>query len=175
MQMIPVLPDIADMRRSLRILEREIGHALDREAECCGISFTQCHFLLETGNRENVSLTELAEILALDISTLSRTADALALAGLIKREPDKSNRRKVSIRLSERGKAKVGLINQSCDSAYAGILALLPPEKRDQVVESIHLLANAFSRAGSGVDEMCACCVTGRAKELKVGSLGANA
>ena len=109
-----------------------------------------------------MSLTELADILALDISTLSRTADALAVAGLIQREPDTSNRRKVSIRLSEKGKAKVGLINESCDSAYAGILALLPPEKRDQVVESIHLLADAFGKAGPGEDEMCGCCGTGQ-------------
>jgi len=153
----------------LRILEREIGHALDREAECCGISYTQCHFLLETGMRGNLSLTELADILSLDISTLSRTADSLAAAELIRREPDSSNRRKVSISLSEKGEAKVGSINESCDSSYARILDRIPAEKRSQVMESIRLLADAFVGVGIGVgaEKRYACCGTSQGKALE--------
>lgn len=151
------------MRQALRILEREIGHALDREAECCGISQTQ-YFLLETGMRGSLTLTELADILSLDISTLSRTADALAAAELIRRQPDILNRRKVSISLSEKGEAKVGSINESCDGSYARILERIPINKRTQVMESIRLLADAFMRDGRGLgaEEKRACCSTGQ-------------
>jgi DNA-binding MarR family transcriptional regulator len=136
-------------RRSLRALEREIGLSMDRETTCCGVTAAQCHFLLEAEARPDAGLVEFSQALSLDPSTLSRTADGLTGEGFTLREPDPANRRKVSIRLTEAGKAKVDSINELCDASYRRVLEHIPPEKRDSVVEAVGLLAAALARLRS--------------------------
>ena len=131
-------------RRSLRALEREIGLALDKETRCCCVSTAQCHFLLESADRPNASLSELAEALSLDSSTLSRTADGLLRAGFIRRETDPANRRKVFIHLDGDGLSKVDSINERCDDSVRRLFAYIPEGKQQAVFESVGLLAEAL-------------------------------
>ncbi|HET6450736.1 MAG TPA: MarR family transcriptional regulator [Spirochaetia bacterium] len=70
------------------------------EAGCCGVTFAQCHLLLEVERRGRTSVTELATALELDKSTLSRTVDAGVKAGLIDRSVDPSSRRQQVICLT---------------------------------------------------------------------------
>ena len=133
-------------RRSLRALEREIALSLERDTVCCGVTSAQCHLLLESEARPGASLGELAEALDLDKSTLSRSADGLASAGLLAREEDPANRRKVVIELTGKGKEKVADINRLCDDSYGRMFADLPEGKRDLVVEAVALLADALRR-----------------------------
>ena len=138
--------DIRAFRRSLRSLEREIALTLARETSCCGVTTAQCHFLLETEARPKASLAELADALSLDSSTLSRTADGLLGEGAIIREQDPENRRKVSIRLTESGCAKVDTIHELCDASYRQVLGYIDAEKRPAVIEAVGLLADALER-----------------------------
>lgn len=137
---------VRGFRRSLRTLEREVGLALERETDCCGVTAAQCHFLLETEDRSSSSLGELAEALSLDPSTLSRTADGLRGAGYVRRDQDPENRRKVSIALTDAGRSKVDSIHALCDASCRRLFAFIPAEKRAAVVESIGLLADAMRR-----------------------------
>jgi DNA-binding MarR family transcriptional regulator len=152
----PAGAELRAFRRSLRSLEREVALALARETSCCGVTTAQCHFLLESEARPNASLSELAEALSLDSSTLSRTADALLGDGAILRDPDPENRRRVAIRLTERGREKVASINALCDASYLAVLESIAPEKRPAVVESVALLADALARRRKA--EGGACC-----------------
>jgi DNA-binding MarR family transcriptional regulator len=147
--------DIRAFRRALRSLEREIGLTLSRETSCCGVTTAQCHFLLESEARPDASLSELAEALSLDSSTLSRTADALLGEGAILREPDPENRRRVSIRLTEGGRAKVASINALCDASYLQVLEYIDAEKRPAVVEAVGLLAEALTRKRKAEAQPC--------------------
>jgi DNA-binding MarR family transcriptional regulator len=147
---------IRAFRRSLRALEREIGLVLEKETDCCGVTVAQCHFLLETEERKNTSLTELSQALSLDVSTLSRTADGLYDAGYIKRETDMQNRRKVSIGLTERGKSKVTSIHNVCDESYRSLFAYIDKDKWATVLESVGLLADAMRR--KRLEENAPCC-----------------
>lgn len=143
-------------RRALRALEHEIGLSLDRETSCCGVTSAQCHFLLETDERTNLSLSDLSEALALDPSTLSRTSDALVEAGFIYRNTDPGNRRKVSISLTGGGKAKVESINELCDESVRRLFSYIPAEKHGIVSESVVLLADAMTRRRK--EEGSSCC-----------------
>ncbi|MCX7655110.1 MAG: MarR family transcriptional regulator [Treponemataceae bacterium] len=137
---------IRAFRRSLRALEREIGLVLERETDCCGVTVAQCHFLLEVEERRNTSLTELAEALSLDVSTVSRTADSLLAAGYINRNTDPHNRRKVSINLTEKGKAKVAAIHELCDASYHHLFTYIDTAQWGAVIEAVGLLAEALRR-----------------------------
>lgn len=147
---------IRAFRRSLRALEREIGLVLEKDTDCCGVSVAQCHFLLETEERNNTSLTELSQALSLDVSTLSRTADSLYEAGYIRREPDPENRRKVSIGLTKTGMAKVDSIHNLCDDSYRSLFAYIDNEKWASVLEAVSLLAEAMRR--KRLEEGTPCC-----------------
>ena len=158
--------DIRAFRHSLRALEREISLSLERETNCCGVTSAQCHFLLETEERPNVSLTDLSEALSLDVSTLSRTADGLHETGFIRRETDPTNRRKVSIRLTDEGKTKAGSINDLCDDSTRRLFSYVPAEKRGGVAEAIGILADAMKRKRN--EEKEPCCSFSILKKTKV-------
>ena len=143
---LPV-PRLRDFRAVLRVLEREVGSALQGQGECCGVTSAQCHVLLELEGAGCVNLTGLSARLELDKSTLSRTVDGLVQAGLVDRSADPENRRQQVICLSAVGKERVAGINGLCDAAYATVFNHIPVEKYDQVIESVGLLARALVRA----------------------------
>src|SRR5512136_774154 len=92
------------LRKSLRVLEREVELSMASDTGCCGVTLAQCHLLLEVEARGGTGVTELAEILDLDKSTLSRTVDGLCHAGLLSRETDPGNRRCHILSLTEKGR-----------------------------------------------------------------------
>lgn len=137
---------IRGFRADLRVLEKEVGLSLSSETECCGVTPAQCHLLLEVERRGRTRLTELAPVLVLDKSTLSRTVDGLVRAGLLGRETDPENRKQQILSLTEKGKARTDFINDLCDESYARLFDLIPPEKRGMVAEAASLLAEAMRR-----------------------------
>lgn len=138
---------IRQFRSALRRLEAEIGTHLAGETECCGVTLSQCHVLLEADQCTAASLGEIADRLIADKSAVSRTVDSLVRDGLASRKENPSNRRKVSISLTERGKAKAEYINSLCDESYGKVLALIPESKHGQIIESVSILAEAMARA----------------------------
>ncbi len=152
------IEEIRSFRRSLRQLERETSYSLGRETECCGVTVAQCHLLLEAEMRSRASLGDLAEALALDSSTLSRTVDGLAGLGFLSRVQDPADRRKIAIDLTDEGRVKAASINDECDRLYRAVLLDIPGEKRSGVVESIGILAGALrARRASAARRSCAC------------------
>ena len=135
---------IRDFRKSLRILEQEVGLSMASETGCCGVTLAQCHLLLEVDQRGTTSVTELAALLELDKSTMSRTVDTMCRAGLLNRETDPGNRRQQVISLTAEGKLKSDRINGLCDTSYTRLFDFIPVEKRHMIVESAALLAHAM-------------------------------
>src|SRR5690554_6773377 len=93
------------LRELLRILIRNLGILEERDASCCGATITQCHAIVEIGRSEKISLVDLADILYVDKSTMSRTVNNLVEAGLAVRELDANDRRYVTIQLTENGRS----------------------------------------------------------------------
>ena len=135
---------IRDFRANLRVLEREVQLSMTSEAGCCGVSFAQCHLLLEVDRLDRTSVTELASSLELDKSTLSRTVDAACRAGLVERTIDAQNRRQQVVSLTGRGRETAEAIHRLCDASYTRLFDFIPAEKRGMVVESVLLLAQAM-------------------------------
>lgn len=131
------------LRETLRLLVRRLGILERSEASCCGITFAQCHVLVELGRSEKLSINDLAEILRLDKSTVSRSVDNLVNTGLVLRETDPDDRRYVTLRLSDRGVGVFADLEQRMENYFAEIVGLLPADKREQVLESLLLLAEA--------------------------------
>jgi DNA-binding MarR family transcriptional regulator len=156
MKMVEQGISIRDFRKSLRILEQEVDLSMASETGCCGVTLAQCHILLEVDQRGRTSVTELAALLELDKSTMSRTVDTMCRAGLLNRETDPSNRRQQIISLTEEGRLKSDRINDLCDTSYTRLFDFIPADKRRMVVESAALLAHAMRQRRK--DPASACC-----------------
>ena len=74
------------------------------------VTFAQCHAIVEIGRanaragERSISLNDLAEILELDKSTMSRTINNLVNSDLAVREIDPNDRRYLNIKLTEKGR-----------------------------------------------------------------------
>jgi DNA-binding MarR family transcriptional regulator len=153
--MIETDVSIRDFRTNLRVLEREVELSMTSEAGCCGVTFAQCHLLLEVERRGRTSVTELASLLELDKSTLSRTVDTACRAGLIDRSVDPANRRQQVICLTEKGRETAGTINSQCDASYTRLFDFIPRNERSAVVRSVALLADAMRQKRRNPEGAC--------------------
>jgi DNA-binding MarR family transcriptional regulator len=149
---------IQTLREKLRILERESGGVFGEQQDCCGVTVSQCHTLLEVGKREPVSLIDLAAELNLDASTLSRTVQGLVLLGLLDRRTDAGDRRYVTIGLTAQGRKVVAAIEEKYDAFFKAVLGRLPAGSRASIIESI----SAFVDAVRAHNESTGCCRPGR-------------
>ena len=132
------------LRESIRILERKLGLLSDSEMCCCNVTLAQCHAIVEIGRAGGISLAELAGLLNLDSSTMSRTVNNLHNSGYVIRELDLRDRRYVTIELTDSGKAVFKEIESGMERKFSDILERIPADKRAQVLESLELLNGAF-------------------------------
>ena len=130
----------SDLREIVRVLVRNLGLLERSEACCCGVTLTQCHAIVEIGRSKEVNLNNLAELLNLDKSTMSRTIDNLVNQSLVLREVPTENRRYIKIRLTEEGEKIFGDIEKSMEDYYNNIISLVPEDKKQQVMESLEIL-----------------------------------
>ncbi len=143
--------DINQLRRKLRELQIELNDCFRDQGQCCGLTLAQCHTLLEIGYQKEASLISLASRLGLDSSTLSRSINGLVLLGLVNRSIDEKDRRYIIVSLTQQGQQAFERIESLFNNYFTQILELIPPHKRESVVEDVSLLADAvreFSRRG---------------------------
>lgn len=134
------------LRELLRILVRNLGLLEKSEASCCGTTIAQCHAIVEIGRGNQISLNELSDVLGLDKSTLSRTINNLVEGDLVIREIHPEDRRYITIELTEKGKEVFRSIEGSMELYYKSILNSIPEDRREQVLESLELLADAVKQ-----------------------------
>lgn len=138
---------IRDFRETLRQLERQVGWQFKDDTECCGVTLAQCHIIVEIGNAGETSVIDLATILGLDTSTLSRHINGMVNVGLVNRILNPKDRRYVSITLTEQGQKIYQSIEDICNSKYARVFEFIPREKHKQVLECFNLLVHAITEA----------------------------
>lgn len=112
---------IKAFRESIRVFEREIF--LQNTESCCeGVSLAQCHTLVEIQKKDKISVTDLAENMQLDKSTVSRTVDKLVKMDLVDRSIPEENRRMAFLKLTGEGQEVCKSINFSSDAYIAQVL-----------------------------------------------------
>ena len=119
-----------------RRLEMNLGNINKSDCCCCGISDTQCFILVEIGRKPDISVKELAGILRLDKSGISRMVEELVQKEFVERKPSKEDRRYVVLNLTVKGSER---FNQIVNIKFKSILDRIPEEKRNQVIEALEL------------------------------------
>ncbi|HNX96177.1 MAG TPA: MarR family transcriptional regulator [Candidatus Aminicenantes bacterium] len=145
---------LRSFRSHLREIERRVARTLKDQTTCCGVTSAQFHVLMELAERRRPSIMELAAALQLDASTLSRTVDGLVKAGLLEREENPTNRRSNLLSLTSAGKQTCDEINRTCDEFYARLLAKVPAEKHETLLEAVRVLASVFGELPAAGPEL---------------------
>ncbi|WP_069999677.1 MarR family winged helix-turn-helix transcriptional regulator [Cellulosilyticum sp. I15G10I2] len=138
------LQKIKLLRENVEKLQLNMNWRLKEELSCCGITLAQCQILTALENKKEVCIAQLAEALGVDSSTLSRTTNRMVEAGLIDRIANSSDRRYVSLTLTSQGEELYHYIKDRDLCYYKKILGLIPEDKREQVIESLTLVAEAL-------------------------------
>lgn len=133
------------LRELVRFMERKLGVLEDGEMACCGVSLAQCHALVEIGRAGTISLVELARLLDLDNSTMSRTVNNLVGNKMTEREIDPNDRRYVTIKLTPAGLAAFSEIETNMEHYFMQIFKAIPDDKQERVLESLQILLKAIS------------------------------
>jgi DNA-binding MarR family transcriptional regulator len=131
---------IHHFREVIRIFDRELSY--QNNASCCnGISVSQCHTLLEIEKNSEISVSELANKLSLDKSTVSRTVEGLVNISLVDRVIPKENRRLALINLTDSGKQVCSTINYSNDGYIKAVLKDFTREEQKEFLRLFEKLS----------------------------------
>lgn len=141
--MVDVEP-ITRLREYTQSLAKKLGAFDKDDASCCGITVSQYRVLLEISKNSHISINKLAQILDLDKSTMSRMVTNLVEKGWATRDIDQQDRRYMSVKLTDEGRNLVGAIESRINRFYLEIYNSIPENRREQVLESLHILIEAL-------------------------------
>lgn len=132
----------------LRDVTRTFARVQRRAFSCCGpASETQCLALTALGPNEALPVSELAARLGTDVAWASRTVEQLHRSGDVQRLADPSDRRVALVQLTPAGELRARELQQALDAHADAILHAIPKERRDAVLEGLHLLQKALRAA----------------------------
>ncbi len=138
---------IEEMRHLIVLLARQFGLLQKESSQCCGVTMIQSHILYEINHTHQLSLNELAERLGLDNSTTSRHIHGLVEKGYVERKPHPTDRRYVTLGLSEKGIALEESISTMMNDYVLDLFNHLPEGKIHSMTSELKLLTEAMCKS----------------------------
>lgn len=138
-------------RRFVSEVIRLTGSLGRQRSVVANLTLTQCHILVEMRD-QRLRHGDLAAILLVDSSTLTRTVGALVDQGLVRREPNPENRRETFLSLTPAGLEALAEIDRIMDARYAKLLSHIPPDRAAEVERSVELLLSLMREAAASLD-----------------------
>ncbi len=144
-------------RRALSRLVRFTNQILREQMSCGPVTVQQCSVLevLDEGAR---TMGELAAEVGIHQSTLTRIVSKLEKMSLVRRTRPPDNQRTVVVEITDPGRQLFAYLDSECVRVTAGILDLVPAEKRDAVVDAILLLAEQLDPSDARFQEVLSGC-----------------
>ncbi|MBD8025590.1 winged helix-turn-helix transcriptional regulator [Ureibacillus sp. Re31] len=137
--------------------KRDIFHLLTRrfgllDKNCCSvgnfdISLVQSHILYEIDKQFEPSMQQVAETLAMDITTFSRQIQTLVKMDLVKKTPSTQDKRVSILSLTAEGKFVATTIDLSMNAYLDEVFSHMNEFERETVIRSIKLLNEAMSKS----------------------------
>jgi len=112
------------------------------------VSASEARALIELVSARGIAQGELAGLLGLDKSTVSRLAAGLERKGWIRRGRDDDNQRYVRLYLTPEGREVAGRVWQAWQSRQARILAKLSPDERAGLMAGLGGLVRGLAAEG---------------------------
>lgn len=143
---IPSEQNIAEIRTSARQLVRELGFMKSTLAGT-GLSASGVHALIEIANGRELTARELAGILLLEKSTISRLLKRLVGKGLVAETPARHDARRKHLALTPQGYAAFREITAMAERQVIDALAPLPARTHDAIASGLRHYADALGQS----------------------------
>ena len=111
-----------------------------------GITGERFMVLFELNMEPDRSLKELAQSLVISPSSLSVMINSMVEQGVVSRLTDPADRRRVVLRLSEKGDALFRMADDQLAEKFAGYLAQLPAKDKDDLNQATTMMLNVMDR-----------------------------
>jgi DNA-binding MarR family transcriptional regulator len=116
----------------------------DAVACCDGTSVTQCWIVTELGRSGAMTLGDLATAVGFDKSWTSRTVDSLVATGVVAKNTDADDARRIRITLTRKGERRYEALSDSLNAHARGVLARIRRKQRRRVEEALAALHEAL-------------------------------
>ncbi len=113
-----------------------------------GLSMPQFRAMVMIANRPEISLSCVADHLALSLPTTSRIVTGLVNKGLLKRCDSKSDRRKMVLGITSRGQAVLSGAWSAAQESMAAELKKFTPKQRAVVSDAMQIVKQMFGALG---------------------------
>ena len=135
----------SDLRDAVTRLYQRFNELRRGEKRCFGVTTSKCVALELLEQDGGKTVRELATGLGLDTSTVTRVVDVLVRDGLLRRARDEArDRRRVFVSLTPRGRQLARKLVACADDYCARIMARIPRERRDGVLQTLRVLVEAI-------------------------------
>ncbi|WP_405018061.1 MarR family transcriptional regulator [Kitasatospora sp. NBC_00070] len=124
-----------------RVLVAISARSLGTVAET--LTLPQFRMLVVLQTRGEMSMSRLAEYLAVNPSTALRMIERLVTVGMVTRQPGEHDRREVLIALTPQGAHTVTAATDRRREEIARIVASMPPGRRAGLIEALRAFADA--------------------------------
>ena len=140
-----------DKVQQFREYTRELECHLDNinHADCCQctVSKAECFLIVEIGRKPGICIKELAEVLKIDKSGVSRSVEELVKKGFVTREPSKTDRRSVILLLTDSGRARFEKIEKDMYIEFKKVFDMIDKSDRNKVLEALRIYNEACKKA----------------------------
>jgi len=139
-----------DNKRELfQVLTRRFG-LLNKN--CCSvgaidISTVHSHIIYEIDKQHEPTMQQIAETLAIDVTTFSRQIQTLIKMELVTKSPSLNDKRYYVLALTTQGKFMASTIEASMNNYLDEIFSHMNEFEQETVLRSIKLLNNAMSKS----------------------------
>lgn len=110
-----------------------------------GLSVAQFRILVRVGRAPDLSLTALADDLGMSASAASGLVDRLVRAGEVERTVDPDERRRIRLRLSTSGQARIARARQATHAWLSATLSALSDDELARLAAAL----DVFTRIGA--------------------------
>ncbi|MCZ8539688.1 MarR family winged helix-turn-helix transcriptional regulator [Psychrobacillus psychrodurans] len=144
-------------RELFQLLTRRFG-LLNKN--CCSIgvveiSTVQSHIIYEIDKQPESSMQQVAELLAMDITTFSRQIQNLIKMELVTKSASAQDKRVSLLALTVQGKFVATTIDESMNTYLEEVFSHMNEFERDTVLRSIELLNKAMSKSSVCCNTVC--------------------
>jgi putative acetyltransferase len=142
----PILDEVGPLRQASREVVRELG-MLEETFAPASITHSQCHALVELERHGSLAMGELAELLRLEKSAVTRAMAPLLERKLVTTKTPTDDRRRKVLALSAAGRKIVAKVHVAADARVDEALRLLDATDRRRVLDGMSIYARALTRA----------------------------
>lgn len=147
---------LEDLLRLLPVFMKRLGEAFHRESGAAH-RFTHAQFrvLVLASKRDAWRMSDLANRMALSPGSLTLMMDRLIEDGLISRGRSDKDRRVVTVRITEKGRAMLAERRTGLNRLAAAYIARLSPSERDELLDAVGTIVRFLEKHVTNVDSPC--------------------